>query len=103
MDFDKSGNYLGVGDHGGRIILFKKTIAKKPDVRRKFLIGFQMYLLECRIVYFACRCCCRCCHGQSGFYSLNSYICFSMLPATPPAANTVITTAILFYRRKVER
>ena len=33
MDFDKSGNYLGVGDYGGRIILFKKSQARKPDVR----------------------------------------------------------------------
>jgi hypothetical protein len=40
MDFDRSGNYLGVGDHGGRIILFKKSQARKPDVSASRLHTF---------------------------------------------------------------
>ena len=33
MDFDSSGGYLAVGDHGGRVILFRRnTNVKKAEV-----------------------------------------------------------------------
>ena len=52
MDFDSSGNYLAVGDCGGRVILFKRN-PTQPSARKYsevcnlltnfFTIQYQLY------------------------------------------------------------
>lgn len=34
MNFDKTGNYLGLGDKAGRLIIFQRSISKKS--KKKF-------------------------------------------------------------------
>ena len=46
MDFDKSGNYLAVGDCGGRVILFKRNTAQRKPTE-VYIMNFNIIIYEC--------------------------------------------------------
>lgn len=43
IEFDDTGNYIAVGDRGGRIVVFEQDSSKKKNVDYKFWTEFQSH------------------------------------------------------------
>lgn len=46
MEFDRTGNYLAIGDRGGRVVILDRTQQKKKGADYKVLTGFQSHEAE---------------------------------------------------------